>query len=47
MANKLQLTVWQVALTSITNALVGAFSQRYVSPILERVGRREVLTLGE
>ncbi len=45
MAQKLHLTVWQVALTSITNALVGAISQRYIGPTLDRVGRRQVLTL--
>ena len=45
MAEKLQLTVWQVALTSITNTLIGALSQQYVGPYLDRVGRRQVLAL--
>jgi MFS family permease len=45
MAQKLHLTVWQVALTSITNALVGAISQNYIGPTLDRVGRKQVLTL--
>lgn len=45
MAEKLKLTVWQVALTSITNTLIGALSQQYVGPYLDRVGRRQVLAL--
>ena len=45
LSTKLNLTVWQVALTSITNTLIGAISQQKVGPILDRVGRRQVLTL--
>jgi len=45
LTEKLHLTVWQVALTSITNTLIGAISQQKVGPILDRVGRRQVLTL--
>ena len=43
-SEKLHLTVWQVALTSITNTLIGAISQQKVGPILDKVGRRQVLT---
>lgn len=45
LSEKLHLTVWQVALTSITNTLIGAISQQKIGPILDRVGRRQVLTL--
>ena len=45
LSEKLHLTVWQVALTSITNTLVGALSQQKVGPIMDKVGRRQVLTL--
>lgn len=45
LTEKLHLTVWQVALTSITNTLIGAISQQKIGPILDRVGRRQVLTL--
>jgi len=44
LTEKLHLTVWQVALTSITNTLIGAISQQKIGPILDRVGRRQVLT---
>jgi MFS family permease len=44
-AQKLHLTVWQVAVTSITNTLVGSLSQRIIGPIMDNVGRRQVLTL--
>ena len=44
-AQKLQLTVWQVAVTSITNTLVGSLSQRIIGPIMDKTGRRQVLTL--
>ena len=43
MAAKLQLTVWQVAVTSITNMLAGALSQPYVGKLLDRLGRKRIL----
>jgi MFS family permease len=42
-AQKLRLTVWQVAVTSITNTLIGSISQLYIGPILDKIGRRQVL----
>lgn len=45
MASKLQLTVWQVALTSITNMLAGALSQPYVGKLLDKIGRKQILAL--
>ena len=45
LSEKLHLTVWQVAVTSITNTLIGALSQRKIGPIMDHVGRRQVLTL--
>jgi len=44
-AQKLHLTVWQVAVTSITNTLVGSLSQRIIGPIMDNAGRRQVLAL--
>jgi MFS family permease len=43
LSEKLRLTVWQVALTSITNTLVGSLSQRKVGPLLDHIGRRKIL----
>lgn len=43
MTAKLHLTVWQVALTSITNMLAGAISQPYVGRLLDRLGRKHIL----
>lgn len=45
MATKLQLTVWQVAVTSITNMLAGALSQPYVGKLLDKLGRKQILAL--
>ncbi len=43
MAAKLQLSVWQVAVTSITNMLAAVLSQRYVGKLLDRLGRKRIL----
>ena len=45
MAAKLQLSVWQVAVTSITNMLAAVLSQRYVGKLLDRLGRKRILVL--
>ncbi len=45
MAAKLELTVWQVAVTSITNMLTGALSQPYVGKLLDRLGRKQILAI--
>lgn len=45
MAAKLQLSVWQVAVTSITNMLAAVLSQPYVGKLLDRVGRKKVLAV--
>jgi len=43
MASKLQLSVWQVAVTSITNMLAAVLSQPYVGKLLDRLGRKRIL----
>jgi len=43
MAAKLQLSVWQVAVTSITNMLAAVLSQRYVGKLLDKLGRKKIL----
>ncbi len=43
MAAKLQLTVWQVAVTSITNMLAAVLSQPYVGKLLDKLGRKRIL----
>ncbi|MBT3285112.1 MFS transporter [Candidatus Bathyarchaeota archaeon] len=43
MAAKLQLSVWQVAVTSITNMLAAVLSQPYVGKLLDRLGRKKIL----
>ena len=43
MAAKLQLSVWQGAVTSITNMLAAVLSQPYVGKLLDRLGRKKIL----
>jgi DHA1 family multidrug resistance protein-like MFS transporter len=43
MAAKLKLSVWQVAVTSITNMLAAVLSQPYVGKLLDRLGRKRIL----
>jgi MFS family permease len=45
MAAKLKLSVWQVAVTSITNMLAAAISQPYVGRLLDKVGRKRILAV--
>jgi len=43
MAAKLKLSVWQVAVTSITNMMAAVLSQPYVGKLLDRLGRKRIL----
>lgn len=43
MAAKLKLSVWQVAVTSITNMLAAVISQPYVGRLLDKLGRKRIL----
>jgi MFS family permease len=43
MAAKLKLSVWQVAVTSITNMLAAVLSQPYVGKLLDKFGRKRIL----
>jgi MFS family permease len=43
--HRLQMKVWQISTFSITSSLVSALAQRRIGEIMDRIGRRPIITL--